>query len=280
MPFDPRIVRPAPITFPISPYRDETYWGFLNRLALANHFEHGVPLHKVIRDSGLTRAEAIGAMLDRPALHVALAMPTVQHNLNDERLHGRPAKLGRFACRRCAFRRAGSNVFVYAHQWDVICHRHQRWLIGAQFDITGIGGLTNAQRHHRALTGWYGHAATFEAWEAAQGVLTAYSRSGKPMPPAAQDAYATFTRQYADRQHDGHAFNAATYPIAVQLAATLLDPSRVDADGPGNSQKMTALIREWVPLLGPRHDMVWRDPLRVTLRRYPLVASPSQEYVT
>lgn len=100
------------------------------------------------------------------------------------------------------------------------------------------------------------------------------------MPPAARDAYAVLMRQQAGRERDGDAFNVATYPVAIQIAAALLDPSRTDADGPGNTQTMTARLCEWVPLLGTSHDMVWRDPPRVALRRYPITGSPPQEHVT
>ena len=279
MPFDPRVIRPAPLTFPIGPYPDETYLGFLNRLARANQLDHGGPLQQIIRSSGMSSLDGLAALTARSPLTVALAIPTIPNGFTDPRLRGRPSRLRRFACRRCAVRRTGRNVFVYAHQWDVICHRHQRWLAGSrQFDVAALPHLAGASRRHRLLTTQYGHAATYEAWKASQGVLMAYSRNGTPMPSRARDAYAMLTDQQADRAHDGDAFNVATYPVAIQIAALLLDPSRTDADGPGNTQKMTASIREWVPLLGARHDMTWRDPLRVTLRQH---RPPSSEtYMT
>ena len=181
MPFDPTVLRPAQLTFPVGPYSDEDYWGYLNRLARANQYEQGVPLHQVIRSSGMPLLDGLAALAGRTPLSVALAIPTIPHTFTDRRLQGRPSRLRRFACRRCAVRRTGGNVYVYAHQWDVICRRHQRWLPGAkQFQIAGLPHLAAASRRHRLLTTEYGHAATYDAWQAAQGVLAAYSRSGMP----------------------------------------------------------------------------------------------------
>lgn len=218
-----------PAHVPVRPFHDETYVSFMNRLAGANHLRDGHKMSELVRRAGQpSPLDGVAAFLACDARDVALAMPTVPRRFTDERVVGRPRLLRRPACPRCAARRAGHAVQVYAQPWHTICHRHHLWLGHhgeAPFDMSGLGRHYRAVAEHRDLVFCVGPSRAHRAFSDATDVMSTYLLTGVRLRAhTMRAAEALRTQRFPSRWplRPVHEY-AAVYPEAVRLAALIVD---------------------------------------------------------
>ncbi|MEU0169048.1 TniQ family protein [Streptomyces iakyrus] len=180
-------ISPSPSVVRICPFRGETTWSFLTRLAEAHRLKPALLLkslgveHSAVPRTGQTREVSLSAgakwaivtMCGIPHEKLTEALPTWREGERPQRKGPRhatfriPSHLPSARCSRCvAGRQAGSKVTAYGTYFSLLCPKHRRWMLGPQSadgtvldfqhaDVSNAPEVFAAFRHYRPSRGSY-----------------------------------------------------------------------------------------------------------------------------
>ncbi|GFG66364.1 hypothetical protein MKUB_38540 [Mycobacterium kubicae] len=241
----------AALPIPAGPAQHETLASYLDRLAAL----HTLPARELwdqlsIPRAGSTRrvvlADRLATVTDRPANHLARALPELRNPAPDWTLWRHQPQPG---CPRCDARHDGGPVLRLLPHHRYVCTQHHYWIgppdAGQPATLLGerLADIVGAQHQHQRLVTRYGGHAVFDA------VMTGFLICGHlwahPQRPNI-DAWRHWTRR-ADLLippgTEPHTFTAsrlfaAVYPEAVSLAAIIASPVwRQRASGDTNQRR-------------------------------------------
>jgi hypothetical protein len=226
----PRLPRPVP------PFPGETTASYLYRLAIANQV-HPDDLRVHLAGTRLRvpiTLDALASATGRPRHALAWALPELRPGAVPRADPVLPGHARRKACLRCAARR---DAFPHATIWRPAevstCPSHRIWLgsaahphHGAQYDISDLPEMLQAQQRHYRLARRHGREAVLGVLAEAAHITALWARHGRypsRRTPLIQALRGNVPLTGKLPTSDP-ATAAATYPETINLARILILP--------------------------------------------------------